>query len=212
MDRPRTTFTRTALAGLVLAAGALACDDETTGTADARVSASVHDQNPEAQEAALASLVPLQVSSDFTGTVSGDARVDVSADGETWVELGEASEVDVELQSSDEETSLHTEVSAPLESFAMARLVLDGADAEIEAGSTIGGTTLETGVTISLGGPDQVVVEKQLGQTLVLNADSEATLTFDLNSEAWVTEENVDAGVVAESEIESATEVTVSGS
>jgi hypothetical protein len=213
MDRPRTVpYARTfALAGLLLFAGAVACDDETTGTADARVTAEVHDENPDAQTASLASLLPLQQSSNYEGTVSGEARVEVSADGETWTELGDASDVDVDLQASGGGAVVHADAAVPLDSFTWARLVLDGADAVLEAGSTVSGVTLESETTVALG-TGQVIVEAQLDESLDAGAGTDATVSFDLNSEAWITETAVEAGAVAESAISSAATVQVTRS
>lgn len=208
----RTTYARIAIAGLLLAAVAVACDDETTGTSEARVTAEVHDDDRDARAASIASLLPLQASSSYDGTVSGDARVEVSADGETWAQLEDASEIDVELQAADGEAVVHADASVPLESFTRARLVLDGADATLEAGSTVGGITLESGTTLSLGGSGRVVVETQLEESLDASAGTDATLSFDLNSEAWITETAVEAGTVAESAIQGAVTVQVTGS
>lgn len=214
MDRPRTTaYARTfALAGLLLATGAVACGDDTTGTAEARVTAEVHDENPDAQTASLASLLPLQQSSSYEGTVSGEARVEVSADGETWTELGDASDVEVDLQASGGGAVVHADASVPLESFTRARLVLDGADAVLEAGSTVGGVTLEARTTLTLGSSGRVVVEAQLDESLDASADADATVSFDLNSETWITGTAVEAGTVAESAISSAATVQVTRS
>lgn len=214
MDRPRTTaYARTvALAGLLLAAGAVACDDDTTGTTEARVTAEVHDENPDAQTVSLASLLPLQQSSSYEGTVSGEARVEVSADGETWTELGDASDVEIDLQASGGGAVVHADASVPLESYTRARLVLDGADAVLAAGSTVGGITLEAETTLALGGTGQVIVEAQLDESLDAGADTDATVSFDLNSEAWVTETAVEAGAVAESAISGAATVQVTQS
>lgn len=212
MHQPRAKYARIAIAGLLLAVGAAACDDETTGTSEARVTAEVHDENPDAQTASLASLIPLQTSSTYEGTVSGDARVEVSADGETWTELGQSTEIDVELQAAGGGAVVHAEASVPLESFARVRLVLDGADAVLEAGSTVGGVTLESETTLSLGGPGEVIVETQLDESLDASAGADATLSFDLGSEAWITETAVESGAVAESAIESAVTVQVTES
>lgn len=204
--RPR--YVSLALAGFLLTAAAAACGD-TTGTTEARVSAEVHDETSSGVQAA--SIVPLAAlqSSGYSGTVSGDARVEVSADGETWTELDESSQVEVDLQASGGGATVHADASVPLESFTRVRLVLDGADARLEAGSTVGGVTLDSETTVTLGSDGQAVVEVQLDQSLDASADTDAMISFDLNSEAWITESAVTAGAVAASEIESATVVTV---
>lgn len=212
MRHRRTLFRSTTIVALALAAGWVGCGDDATGTSEARVSATVHDQNPQTQSASLASLLALQSSAAFSGTVSGDARVEVSADGDTWVQLEDAAGVDVQLQSSDGETTVHSDVSVPVESVAHVRLVLSGAEAQIEAGSTVGGLTLDSGTTLALGSSGEIVIEKQLEQSVDLTADSDARVSFDLNSEAWVTQDNVEATAVPESEIEGAATVQATGS
>lgn len=211
MTRPGPRFGRTVAAALVAALVPLACEDDAIGTSQAGVTAVVEDENPDAQAAAFASLLPLQTAADYSGTLSGDTRVDVSADGETWVQLGDATQIELELQSAGDEVAVHSDVTVPLETFAFARLVLDGADVEIDPGSTIGGVTLESSATLTIGSGTQVTVEQQLEQELDLDVGSDATLTFDLNSETWVTQDNLDDMIVSEAELRSAVDVRVSG-
>lgn len=202
-SKPGTRFA--AAISLVLGIALSGCGDDTTGTAQATVTAQVHDNA--SSSAATASLIPLQ-SSGFSGTLDGDAQVEVSTDGETWVSLGDPRQVTVDLQTTGGATSVHTDASIPAGVYARVRLVLEGAEAQLASGSTVGGTTLASSTTLSIGSSGELVIEKQLDQDVELDADSDLTIAFDVNSEAWVTEENLAASVVAASEIRSATTVT----
>lgn len=53
-----------------------------------------------------------------------------------------------------------------------------------------------------------MVIEKQVS-SFRIPADSNTTVTTDLNSEAWIDRESVEARAVSSSEIQSATTVTV---
>lgn len=144
----------------------------------------------------------------MSGSMSADAKVQVSADGSAWVDLGSPQSVDMQLHTTGNATTVHSNASVNTGTYAHVRLVLENADATIDAGSTIGATVLGADVNLSIGGGGQVVIEKQI-QPVTVSADSQTTVVFDLNSAAWVTEDNLTAQAVSEAEIQSATIVTV---
>lgn len=148
-------------------------------------------------------------SGSMSGSMSADAKVQVSADGNTWVDLGSPKSVNMELQSSGSATTVHSNATVNTGTYAHVRLVLENASATVNSGSTIGTTVLDASVNLSIGGSSgRVVIEKQIDPVTV-SAEGRSTLVFEMNSEAWITEDNVSARAVSESEIRSATVVSV---
>lgn len=183
------------------------CGDDTTGpeTQNGEMTAEMRD-SPDGSGAAM-NMAPSHAS--FSGTMTADAQVQVSADGSAWVDLGSPKSANMQLHTSGNTTTVHSNATVNTGTFAHVRLVLQNASATVDAGSTIGSTILDAAVNLSLGGSSgQVVIEKQINPVTV-SAGSHTTVVFDLNSEAWVTEDNVSAQAVSEAELRSATIVTV---
>lgn len=184
-------------------------EDDATGTQQGQVTATVSDDPSSGVVATSRSSDPANQSLlAFSGSMTADARVQMSADGSTWVDLDSPRNVDLSLQSSGSATTVHSSADLSTGTYAHIRLVLSNADATVASGSTIGNTTLSADVQVSIGSGGQVIIEKQV-EPITVSADSETTLVFDLNSEVWVTEDNVQAQAVSESEIASATSVVV---
>ncbi len=140
------------------------------------------------------------------GFVSADINVLISTDGQSWTALGSPNGITVELQSETDSTNVHGEVTAPAGSFRFVRLVMANARATVKSGSTIGSATLGDDVLLTLGGDDDVVVvEKSVSFQVV--AGTLASISFELNAEQWLTELNLQDGVVDDSEIQVAATV-----
>lgn len=138
---------------------------------------------------------------EYSGRLSSSAKVEISADGVTWVELGSPAAVLVTLQSHVEETTVHTRASVPVGTYSRVRLTLSGAEAEIEAGAVVGGVTLTSAVAIRVGGSDgEVVIEKEV-EPFTVKADTHVRVLFDLNTEEWVTSENADEQMAQDDEV-----------
>ena len=138
----------------------------------------------------------------FSGSFTSEAQVEISMDGSTWVDLGSPSQVSVMLQSSGGESTVHSNASVPVGTYTHARLRLSGGQASVDAGAVLGGVSFTGAVDIQVGGTDQeVVIEKQV-QPFTLTADTQARIIFDLNSEAWVDEENADDQSADDEEVE----------
>ncbi len=209
--KTRLRVARAALAAAVLTLGG--CDDdegtapETTGRAQAIVT-----DAPSGSAAALAPAgeagprFAVEAGSySYSGTVTADAQVSISADGQTWVDIGPASSISLALQSSGDSTDVHGAVDVPVGTYAYVRLVMDDANARVNAGSSIGGLLLTAAVDVGLGTGGRVVVVKEV-QPFIIHADTRTTLIFDLNSEAWMTEANAGDKQVEEEEVEESCE------
>lgn len=204
----RTLLTTAAL-GLTLSAVACSDDDDPTdpmgdmGTVQATL---VDDPDPQpAPRTASQTTLARQLQAAFSGTFQGETRVEIYHPGDDrWVEVAGQSTTTLDLASNDQAV-LGSSSQIDVGTYTRMRLTITGGEAVIGAGATLGGIVLVADVTLDLGGSSNVVIEKDVALTVA--ADATTTLVIDLNSEAWVTEENTDDGTVTEGEMESAADV-----
>jgi hypothetical protein len=203
-----------ALAAVALI-GAAACSDSDAvlgpdGSGDGFVRALVVDQpSSSTSSAPSASYAPAagEETSSFSGTVSGQFSVAVSADGVVWYSLGSPNGVAVSVQSTGDSTDVHGEVKIPAGTYARVRLIMRNAHANLEAGSKIGGLTLTTDVEVSIGGGGEIVIEKQIPAfTVSANASTRTEILFDLNSEIWLNQQNAEDGEASGPEVRDSTD------
>ena len=147
------------------------------------------------------------VSAGFTGTLTANANVSVSRDGQTWFDLGSPNGITIQLQSAASGTTVHGEVDVPAATYTQARLTLRNAQATIRAGSTVNGVALASDVILAVGGSDrEVVIQKQV---TVSASNGRAAFVFDLNSRSWVTTQNIQDRIVDDAEVQQASAVSV---
>ena len=199
----RPSWLRTVAVALAVTSAFVACDDDDPtgpGGDEGDVEAFVIDDpasaSPSVADRAALSTVAAAA---MAGDVTGEARVDISVDGSEWIQLGSMSDIDVDLQSSDGE-SVNGEASVPVGSYARVRLVLDGAAAELAAGSDIGGVVLDIDATVTIGDGGQVIIERSV--QFEVSADTDIRIVFDLNAEQWITQAAVTAGQVSEASVD----------
>jgi len=197
----------------VSAAGVMAgCSDSGTSPSEAgSVQAYVQDRPSSGGEASH--LVARDGQSGFTGQTAGtfsgsfdaEAQVAISTDGHAWIELGPPSSASVQLQATGNGADVHGEVAVPVGTYTRVRLTLTGAEARLNAGSTIGGISLGATVDIRIGANGTVVIEKEV-PPFEIRADARTRVFWDLNSHLWVNRENVEEEEVEEEEVEEAAE------
>jgi hypothetical protein len=199
------------VAGLLIALGLplAACDDDPSGPdGSGRIEAFVID-DPQSASPSVTDAPGDGIAIDrsttgraaFTGTAQGDFQASISVDGQTWVDLGSLNGITVDLQTTGQETSVHGEQSVPVGTYAHVRLILDGVNAELSAGSVIGAITLGVDTFVSVNGGGQVVIERTI-PPFSIEADADARLVFDLNAEAWLTESALTLGSAAAAEVQ----------
>jgi hypothetical protein len=103
---------------------------------------------------------------------------------------------------------VHGEQSVPVGTYSRVRLVIDGAAAELTAGSVVGTITLGVDTSVSIAADGQVVIDLAIAPFTV-EGDTNTRILFDLNSEAWLTESAVAVGTVAEADVVSNVDVGV---
>lgn len=199
MTRILTIVTALSTLGLTTACNGDDPIEAGTGSASAAITDNAHAIDPMSATGAAQGRILMH--GDFSGTLSGSALVEVSADGETWVAIGSPASVLVTLQSHQEETTVRSRMSVPVGTYSRVRLTLSGAQAQIDAGGTVGGITLTSAVAITVGGSDgEVVIEKEV-EPFTITTNTHARVAFDLNSEGWVTEEAAAEETVGDEEI-----------
>lgn len=168
-----------------------ACDDDdgpTGPSAETNTEATVVDQPPRASK--------------YGGDVAGDFQFAVSLDGETWTDVGAPSGISVLLQEGSG-VSVHSAADAPVGAFPRVRLTIRNAEVTIEEGGEIEGTILTSDATVGLG---PTVIEREL-TVPALEEGEDLLVTFDLNSEMWLTLDALNSGLVNGAAVASAVSV-----
>lgn len=199
------TSTIIALSAAALLATGCGGDDpagvDDTGTASASVS-----DNPSTTSAFRSESWSPEAAGTFSGTLNASAAVEISADGQTWIDVGSPSNISLAMQSTGSETSVASNAEIPVGTYTRVRLRLSGATANIDAGAVLGAITLSSAVAIRVGGSDQEVVIEKTVEPFVVSADVHTQIMFDLNSEAWVTAANAEDETAEDEEVEDACE------
>ncbi|MGQ0704028.1 MAG: hypothetical protein ACT4PM_12930 [Gemmatimonadales bacterium] len=178
--------------GFMIGAAILTACNETTGSDTGRAEAIIQD-TPTGQATVV-------------GTLQGNIFASLSADGVTWVDLGSPNGITVTLQGTGTSTTVHGEEDAPAGSYTRVRLVLNGVTARLQAGSTVGGTTLTSDLTLAIGGSDNQVevVLVVPAFTVETDDDMQRTVIFELGSQLWLTAAALAAGRVEDAALQAA--------
>lgn len=144
----------------------------------------------------------------FHGRLSGTHGVEISKNGRDWIALGTPAAVDLPLQVEGEVRELHAVREVPDGTYAYLRLTSRAASAALETGAEIGDLALDAPTSLDLGEAGTLVVEARLANPIFLAPGSEVTLAIDLNTEAWLSPENVEAGRIPATDVEAAISVT----
>lgn len=144
----------------------------------------------------------------FSGTFTSDARVEISTDGEAWVDLGSPARVNVTLQSAGDESTVHAHATVPASTYDRVRLTLEAGRATVDAGATLGGLSLPHALSLRVGSSDApIVIERQV-QSFSIGADTHAHILFQLNSEAWIHQDSAEEEAVDAREVRESTTAT----
>jgi hypothetical protein len=186
---------RTAIAFILTALLAAACEDSALGpTSGTRVEAVVQDS--------------VSASSPVTASLVGNVSAALW-DGDRWHDLGSPNGITIPLQVSGRTTTVHGEASVPSGSYSRVRLILQGVSARITRGSVIGGTPLPSDATIILGGSDGRAELRIAVDSFTVEANSaKRTILFDLHSPQWLTSASLLAGRIEDAALQAALTAT----
>lgn len=201
MTSTKHRFVVAALAAAAL--GVAACSDSTSVQSSARVSAVTANDNPSSTSSTGSGG---SGNNGYTGTLSGTVQAQISADGQTWVDLGSPAATSIALQSTGSVTTLSTNASVPVGTYAYARLVFSpGVQAQVSG--TVGGTSY-SGRVVTFGS-GQVIIQKQV-QPVTVTAGSTLTVAWDLNSESWLTASSLQSQTTTAAAVQAAAFAAIS--
>lgn len=217
MLRTTRTLTGHFTALLTIAAMVVACGGDNTENDDG----GVFDPDPDEGEAgtmqAYATDDPNSSSgssgsagsaNDFSGTLTGNADVEVSQDQSTWYILGPSQSFTVPLQTNGEEVELSSTQEIPAGTYQHVRINFSGVEANLDAGSVVDGETLQSDVHLRMGDSQNAVFSGQV-DSFDLEVGGSGRIVLDLNSQAWVTAENLAKRQFAKSEFEAAATASI---
>lgn len=142
------------------------------------------------------------------GTVSGTIRVSLRNDAGGLVSLGVADDIEIELHEGADTVELEGLTRPPLDDYTAVQLRFEGVVAEVLAGSEVGDSTLAQNVVMDVGTAGNAVVDV-LVPTFGVDASSVLEIVVDLNSEDWVTGDNLDDAVVPQADLVNSVSVDV---
>lgn len=186
---------------VLLALPALGCGSGATGPGVGAGTASVVLLDPPGATAEA----PEEPSGPFEATLDAEVEAYLSVDGDTWEPVGSQAALKLRLQTGDSATLVRQDL--PARTYEHLRLILRGV-ATIAPGTELGGTLLDAAVAIALGSGGEVAIEKRLAPFEVRSGGA-VRLTVDLNSEAWITEQNVERGFASQAELGASMRVQV---
>lgn len=208
---------KTAATFALLVPAAAACGDDATGPDGGTATAVVHDDpgsGSAAMQPAFSQISAAETSEgSYSGELEADVQVQVSADGEAWTDVNSqatsSSQIDLQTGS---ETTVASEASVEAGTYSYVRIVMENPTAHLNSGGSVSASTgtmdLTADVSLNLGADGPVVIEKQVAD-FQISADSNTTISTDINSEVWINQENVEAQAVSSSEVQSATAVSI---
>ena len=139
----------------------------------------------------------------WEGRLSADFRVSISRDGSDWVHLGVPTQIDLELQAADNALNLHPPIDVPAGTYPYVRITGGWGLARIEGGAEVGGRAFPDPVHLRVG-EERLSIETRLPTAIFVAPGSHMTFQIDLNSEDWVSPDNLEAGHVSEVDVETA--------
>lgn len=187
--------------GVALLALAGCGDDDSSGPSDGRGRAEAYVRDNPGSSAALRPSVYASDAQPFNGTFATNASVSVSADGQTWVDLGSPNGITINLQRNDS-TTVHGESDLRAGTYAHVRLTLRNAAVMVRAGATFGSLTLTGDVQLNVGGADREIVIQKSVTPFTVTANSRVAIAFELNSEMWINQQNAQDRTVDDAEVQ----------
>lgn len=205
MTRRSTMMRWTTLMALILFPLA-GCDDDsptTPGADDEGTMEAVIQDNGGAQSATQAWAT--EGSGEVSGEFEGQARVEVMVDG-AWQQVSGLTNLNAEAELRGGE-SIMGSATVGARTYDRVRLVVSNARADVDAGSDIGIGPIEASISLTIAGGSDVVVE--YNQPVTVQADGSTRLVLDINSQAWLTSDALEAGAVTSAAFQSAATVLV---
>ncbi len=138
----------------------------------------------------------------FTGTAAGNFHASIRSTGGTWVDVGTPNGITIELESTaPTSTTVHGPTSVAAATYDRVRLTLSGVTFTVLAGGTIEMTTLGADAFAVAAGSADLQLEMGVPDFTVSTAAGQASVSFDLNVEEWLTNAMLLSQVIVDGDI-----------
>ncbi len=146
----------------------------------------------------------------FTGTAAGNIHAAIRSTGGEWVEVGMPNGITVALESTaPTSTPVHGPQSVPAGTYDMVRLTFSAVTFTVSDGG--GGTIVTNAGSAVLAGTAALELEVAVAEFTVSSTAGTASVSFDLNVEAWLTDAMLTAGVIADGDLTGRLTATATG-
>ncbi|HUF14072.1 MAG TPA: hypothetical protein VMN78_13290 [Longimicrobiales bacterium] len=135
----------------------------------------------------------------ITGEMDGSVRVSLRNDANGLVDLGVDQDVVLPLQQGSDSLRLQNLSRPPTDTYVAIQLRFEGVTVLVRDGSEVGDTVLTEDVRLDVGNGLATVEIATL--PFDISGETELVLVVDLNSEAWITRANLDAGTVPQADL-----------
>lgn len=137
---------------------------------------------------------------DLIGEMTGSIRVLLRNDADALVDLGTMQDLEIALQHGADSVRLSDLSRPPTDTYTGIQLRFEGVTVTVESGSEVGDSTLASDVVMNIGSASLATVEIAT-ETFDVDSDSDMDIVVDLNSELWVTGENLDDNLVPQADL-----------
>lgn len=144
----------------------------------------------------------------YEGTLTGRADIEVSADQTTWWSLGAPHDFEVELRNGEDHIEISSSAEVPATTYRWIRINFSDVQAVLADGSVVEGETLASEVHLRLGDTGRAVTSGGV-DPFELGEGESAHVVLDLNSDAWITVENLSRRQIPKEEFENGADLFI---
>lgn len=142
------------------------------------------------------------------GALEGSIRVALRNSDGDLVELGLMQNAVVALQEGGDSLRLTDLTRPPTDEYVAIQLRFEGATVTVESGSEVGDSTITSDVVMNVGSAGLATVEVAT-TTFDVDSETEMDIVVDLNSELWITGDNLDDNLVPQADIANGVSVEI---
>ena len=142
------------------------------------------------------------------GVFAGSIRVSLRNDEDALVDLGLMQDAEVELQEGGDSLRLADLSRPPADDYVGIQLRFEGVDVTILSGSEVGDSTLTENVVLDIGSGGLATIEIAT-QSFAIDSETDLDIVVDLNSELWITGDNIDDTIVSQADLANAVTVEI---
>ena len=142
------------------------------------------------------------------GSLVGSIRVSLRNAEDALVDLGLMQDAEVALQEGGDSLRLSDLSRPPADEYVGIQLRFEGVDVTVLAGSEVGDSTLTNNVVLDVGSGGLATIEIAT-QSFAIDSDTDLDIVVDLNSELWITGDNIDDTIVSQADLANAVTVEI---